>query len=408
MEQETATPAAAPAPASDDGFTYESASVPFEPAPLDTTAGAAPGAALQQGDAQETGEGDGEAVADAAASAAPTQTIVAKAPAGGKKRTTLAERTAELRRQTDRATYELRETERRIQERQAELARLTPPASARPATPARPDPQTSDATPPPHPNYRDFDTDELYETAVATWRAAMSHWQIARERGLERRLQSSVEARLQSEAHAKALERADAALVSRLDSTRKKYPDWDEKSKSDALASLTSPWYNPAEHGPLQTPFLSDLAQHHDDGPEFLYWLASHPEEAQTLADIRPTRPFRDALLHAPTLLPILQHFATPAGQKELQTLQTLHPVRLFQAIGALSVRLAAAPGGSAAGARHAITSAVPSGKPPGGSPGASGAGAHADPKSQSFDEWYAAENAREESARRRSAGISA
>jgi len=408
----------------DDGFTHESASVLFTPPPIDTTVGAESAAEAPPveavaidvvSDAEPPSDEQAEPpISDPSQESASLDT--APAPKSQKKKgPTLSERTAALKKDVDTLTYQKHQTQREMDEAAARLASMRAEVAdleakrTGPAAPTQPVPAVtaSDAVGPmpEHPKYRDFATDEEYETAVGQWRTDTATWQTARETALEQRITGGIDSRLTAAQRAEAARHADTALAQRIDAARAKYPDW--AAKTAALQRLRSAWYDPAAHGAgSTTPFLSDLAQHHDtDGAELLPWLGSDPARAQVLADLRPTRPLRDALVLAPSLLPLLDFFVTPDGARAFEELKGMHPIRMNHALGTLSARLMAASRGSAPAA-HAMTQAVPPAKPPVGMPGARGAGAPA--ATQSFDDWYEAENRRELAERKRLAGISA
>src|SRR3990167_2349222 len=412
-DEKTGAPAAG-----DDGFTHESASVSFDAPPIDTTVGATAAAepvAAREPDPTPVSEepADEPEVAAAAPVADASQesaSLATAAPVKPKKKgTTLTERTTVLKRDVDALTYQKHQAQRELDDLTAKAASLRAGLQPAPAAPPAPRPApAAEADPgpmPEPPKYRDFATDEEFAAAETTWRTAMGAWQTARDTALEQRITGGIDSRLtaaQAEAPAR---RAEAAMAQRLDAARAKHPDWAEKTA--ALRDLRSAWYDPATHGPATaTPFLSDLAQHHTaDGAELLPWLWADPARAQVLADLRPTRPLRDALVLAPSILPLLEFFATPDGTRAFEDLKRMHPIRMNHALGALSARLTAASPGPAPAA-HVMTKAVPPAKPPAGTPGARRDGTPPGP--DTFDNWYAAEDARELAERKRAAGLSA
>jgi hypothetical protein len=400
------TPAPAPGePAADDAsdFLFESASVAFVDAPTDTTVGRVeaepPLAEPVAAEAPPAQDGEVSASAPAAKGEGPVQPA-ATTPKTKKK----GDRPADLQRAIDKRTYELRETERKIAERQRELAALgtTTPK------PAAPEPTPAETAMPEPPKYRDFETDELFEAAVATWRTDMAAWQTGRETALEQRITTAVDGRFKSTATEADTHAAETRLRTTLGAVYAKHADWDEKV--EALGDLRSSWYEPSKHGESQTPFLTDLSKNrmaagHEDGAELLYLLASDPDRAQGLADLLPSRPMRDALIMAPAIQPLLDHFASDAGAEAFERINRMHPILLFQAIGALSAQLQTAPRGSVAAA-HPITSAVPPVKPPGAGPSARPAAPAVPGAMPPFDEWMASEDARDLAERKRSLGL--
>jgi hypothetical protein len=145
--------------------------------------------------------------------------------------------------------------------------------------------------------------------------------------------------------------------------------------------------------------------QQSDDPGEMLYWLMSDLDRARSLAELHPNRELRDAIVVASSPQQLLEHFATVEGRKDWEELKAMHPLRLNQALGALTTQLKAAPRDSAPAAPAPITAAVPSAKSPVGSPRARSAPASsAAPK---FDDWMAEEDAKERAERLRAAGLS-
>lgn len=346
--------------------------------------------------------------------AAPAEAVKPKP----KKSTDSHPRTAKLKHEIDTLTYQRREGERQLAElnRQIEGRRAAASRDAVLPTPTK----AADAyvPMPTVPKYRDYATDEEYETAVGKYHTDLAAWQTDQQTQLEQRITAGVESRFRGAGDDAAFQQA----VERLEATKAKVmaskPDWDEKRA--ALGSIQSAWYDPASHGPENTtPFLTDLArtlmmQGKDEGAELLYWLGSDPDRAQAVADLHPGvvrmrdgtvySPLRDALVHAPSVLPLLEHFATEDGQREFEALKQMHPLRINQAIGALSVRLAGASSGSPA-ASHPITKAHPSARPPVGTPGArsidTGTG-----KKPDFLTWKIDEDAKEILAQARAIGV--
>lgn len=424
----------------DSGFSSDSASVAFTPAPDDTTVGTEGGLDGGPSEMSASAEGvndggeevDGEEAAAAAAAEKPAAgkpAVEAKGPKQ-KKNVPLSERVATLKKEVDTLTHSKHKTNAELtadQDRLAtvrrELADLeakkralatgAPAADpAKPGVTATADEGTdADQELPEYPDYRKFDTDEAYEAAVGVWKKEAA--KVTRENAarLERRITSGVEARLEghsSEARAKEVE---GTVVATLDKVRtgKYAADWNEKAA--ALQGVQSAWYNPETHGQSRTPFLSDLSmsllmQGREEGGDILHYLGSDPDKAQRLADLLPTRPLRDALVNAPSVIPLLEHFATDEGAEEFEQLKRMHPLRMNQALGALFSRLAPASSGSGATVKHTITKATPSARPPAGSPGARTGSGASNATPPPFEDWNAAEDARELAERKRAAGI--
>ena len=387
--------------AADDGFTIESHSVPQEPVPLDTTekheyssTTAATDGVREPGDPPDadgtTTESEGtDATADKAA-ASPA----AKPPKKG----TIERRTAALTKDIDALTAKRTQAQQEYQQEQTRLATLRAEAAAVEAKLKPPAPPAAAAplARPDHPQYKDFETDEQYDAAVAAWRTKDQQWLDARDKALEDRITSGVDSRLQRQREAATAEEADAALVSRLDVAREAHPDWNEKV--EPLKDLQSSWYDKTQHGKATAYFLSDIGQNAEDGPEFLYWLGTvaleDPDRAQRLADLLPTKALRDVIiLSSPQKL--MEHFSSDEGVKEFNLLKAMHPDRMKLAVGALSARLSAADRGPAGLAPPPITKATPSAKPPAGAPPNLSRPA-ATGKAPPFLDWMAQEDEKE------------
>lgn len=399
---------------SDSEFVSESASVAFDLAPDDTTAGVVEDADEVVETAPVVAAADTSArAAEATGKRAPV--VAGATPADAKHDKPLSPRAKAIKKEIDTYTHAKHQVASELAAEQTRLTTLRAEIATAERTRTRP---KADATPvettpvadlmPEHPKYRDFDTDEAYEAAVGEWRTKSAAWDQQRIDALKTEITASVEARFTSHDGEAAARQAETTLISTLKKVRTSKADWDEKA--DAMRDLQSAWYDPTTHQGSTTPFLSDLSQSllmqgREDGAELLHWLGSDLERAQRVADLLPTRPLRDALVYAPSAIPLLAHFATPEGAVEFEQLKQMHPVRMLQAIGALSSRLAPVPRGSGAAA-HYITTAHPSARPPAGTPGARAGSGGAAGSSNTFDEWMAAEDAREQHARERLAGI--
>lgn len=338
-------------------------------------------------------------------------------PKTTKKDKSLDGRTVQLKHEVDVLTHAKHRTKSEVEAAERQLGDLKQQiaaheAKARGGAPAETPSQSqtdSDPPMPAFPDYRTFATDEEYETAKGKYHADLMTWQRGHSERLEKRLTAGLESRFKDVGE----ETQFAAAVQRLEVTRNKVrdskPDWNEKAAN--LQELQSSWYDPTRHGDAKTPFLSDLTRTllmagNEEGGELLYWLGEDLDRAQALADLFPTRPIRDALLHASSVIPLLEHFATDEGAREFEALKQMHPVRVNQAIGALSVRLTSASSGSLVKS-HPITMAHPSARPPAGTPGARSTTVASAGKLK-FDDWMTAEDARERKERERLAGMGA
>lgn len=405
----------------DDDFTIESHSAPdaFADTPADTTTTAEPVTALvAEGDQDETPETPVEDETPDASQQSESQLGKAEAkaaetPKPKANKTPLTKRTTQLKHEVDALTHAKHKTKAELdaaERRLADLNREITAREAKPAEKAQAEPGKGETAPlamPKVPNYRDYATDEEHEAALAKYYTDLDAYHIDQQTRLEQRITAGVESRFRSVGDDAAMQAAEERLVTTLESVRKDKADWQEKA--EALKEITSSWYDPAAHKEATTPFLSDLAKSRlamglADGGELLYWLGSDPDRAQVVADLLPNRPIRDAIVHAPSVLPLLEYFATDEGQRAFEAMKQMHPLRVNQAIGALSVRLTGASSGSPAGA-HPITKARPSARPPAGTPGARGSGG-APPGKQSFDDWMAEEDAKDLAKRKQLAGI--
>ena len=403
----------------DDDFVVESFSVKdaFDPPPDDTTERAEVAAPVEP---EATAEVDkGEEVAEAAEVLAGdeggevSESRLGKAEASAavppkpKNKVPASKRTADLKREIDSLTFQRRDAERHLAELKRQTEALARPAEATIEKPAVAAVEDKPIPMPTVPKYREFDTDEAYETAMAKYHADLSAAINDQQTRLERRITEGVESRFRSAGDDAAAEAAERRLVSTLDKVRAGKTDWD--ARAAGLKEIRSPWYNPDVHRDATAPFLSDLSKSRlsmglEDGGELLYWLGEDVDRAQALADLFPTRPIRDALVAAPSVIPLLEHFATDDGQREFDELKRMHPLRVNQAIGALSVRLAGASRGSLA-VSHSITKALPSARPPAGTPGAQGTTRPAG-KAPPFLDWMKSEDEKELRERKRQAGI--
>jgi len=429
----------------DSGFESDSASVGFVEAPEDTTAQATgqveddgdPGAtrelsASAEGVNAQGEEGDDKGAEEKGAKPEGQQgkpQAQAQAGKGKKANKPLTQRVGELKDDIDRLTHEKHKTAAEKDRAAAELAntraelakvqkeiadaKAAGTAAAPPADKAKPTAAAEDVEPE-IPDYRKFDTDEAFEAAMADYRTKHREWHNrqmdAAINKAKKDITEGVETRFKNNDAEAAQAAANTRMATTLTEVRASKPDWNEKR--DALKDIQSAWYDPKTHGDVTTPFLADLAQSrmmagNKDGAELLYWLGSDKARAQRLADLLPSRPLRDAIVRAPSVQALLEHFATEEGAEQFNSLRRMPPQDVFLAVGALSARLESAPGGPDTTV-HRITNARPSTSPRVGSPGAragSGGGSTA-ANSNSFDDWMAAEDAKEEADRKRLAGI--
>lgn len=405
--------------AADGGWDVDSASAPSELAPDDTTEAAiAAEAAAAAAAADQVDEADPDAdpeptVDDGHESAGREAATRRPAAPAGKKPKPVAPRLKSIQADIDRAIFKKSEAEREETETRTRLTKLRAElAETEGKRPGAPAPKTE--TPPPaakftearpvRPKYADFPDFDKFEEALGQWEGKVSEWEGRRDVALRTEIRDEItgglDTRLKTDresAEATASEqRYVQELNARLDAAKAKHPDWDTVKES--FADLRSSWYDPAKHGPSSTPFLVDLAMNNvDEGAELLHWLGSHPDEAQVLADLQPTRALRDALVMAPSPIALMAHFATDAGQNDWNAIKVMHPIRAAQAVGALSAQVAAASRGPAGLARHPITAALPSAKPPAGAPRAqTGPTSESGEPKDPFEKWMADEDQKE------------
>ena len=405
----------------DDDFPTESPSDPhaFDAVPADTTAGAE-AEPVAKVTAPVVEAEDADEAEDAIAAAADTPIDgqesnsrlgkPAKAPEPKPKanKVPLAKRTAQLKHEVDTLTFQRREAERQLTELNRQIAERK---TAAPTAPVAKVVETPAPAMPTVPKYRDFETDEAYEAAIGKYHTDLAAYHQTTLSAATTKLRDEIAQGVESRFKGAGEEAAFNTAVQRLQDTKAAViatkPDWDEKR--DALVDIQSAWYDPASMGADKTPFLTDVARTllmdgNAEGGELLYWLGSDPDRAQAVADLLPTRPLRDAIVSAPSVIALLDHFATDAGQREFEALKQMHPIRMNQAIGLLSARLAGASSGSPT-VSHPITKARPSARPPAGTPGAR-AGESPPGKMPAFDDWMKAEDAKELAERKRAAGI--
>lgn len=239
-------------------------------------------------------------------------------------------RTNALRKQIDKLVWEKNETAREVERLRAERARL--------ATPARTEPPRQSAIEKPapapaalkRPVFSDFEGKSEqpwkdYEAAVIDYEAKREAEIVAQ---LEDRTLKSVRAKLEREQAERAEADRQAAYDARLEKARALHPDFD-----DVVENLADPDETPV------TPFLRDLIEQHADGPELLYHLASHRDEAKTLATLPFTvAVFKFALRHSSDLPGLMSHFATHPD--EVHRLRSLTGEEQFVALGQLTARL--------------------------------------------------------------------
>ena len=388
-------------PAADPSWTVESFSAPADPAPSDTTVGREEAGARAEGsEATETPSGE-------SASAGETPTSGVSSPPPKKRKQTFQERIDELtgqRHSVERDLAAERARREALEARLDTLERGTTPAAAAGAT-TQPAASVSHvsasvaaAPMPTPPKYLDFESDEAYQAALTAWNGAMASWQTSREEALATRLRADLDQRFDTERQTAIRMAHEAAVNERARAMHAAHPDFAEHLEANAEV-----------FNEIKSPFLQDIVVSTDEGFELLNDLARTPAVALALGALPlPSRPLADAVRASPQARAIMKHFASDEGRLDFMRLRALHPVRVLAEIGRLEARLEAAVSGPASeGVTHPITQASPPAKPPGGTPRPRGAPASPSAApTDSFEDWYAAEQKRKLSERLRAAGL--
>lgn len=382
-----------------EGWDEESAGAPVQTADDDSTAhdGTAPDAGAgrkvdaqadqvdrsDQDDDGQADDGDDAADDQAATSEKPkAKAADAKADAAtpkkkGKDAVSQREsRLDELQRDINASTYTKHQLQRDIADLEARRAALSSgqpaqPGSAPAQTQSADAAQKADDLPPMQPSYADFSEEEEYQQAMQQWQKDMVSWS-------DRRIATGLETRMSAREQRDARMQAEREFASRMQATSNQHDDFGEAI--EAVGSLASPWAaaTPEKYvdiGPdgremfVPAPFLWDVIRNSQDGPEVLYYLGTHAEEAQALAELQPTTPIADAIIRSPSPVQLMAYFATPQGRQHFDQLKAMHPVVLNQQIGLLTAQVSAAPSGPTGPAPQPITAATPHARPPRGAP---------------------------------------
>jgi hypothetical protein len=270
-----------------------------------------------------------------------------------RRKLTAKERKGLLQAQFHALTRENYEIERSIAARKAELAALesgeTERATARAAKtetkPLEPEPVSADDEP-------DWDTYEAEGKSFTEFQKAHSRW-------LRETVSAEATARANKTADERvAQERARAEEVAirarfdaRLEQMIEAHPDFEELAKSlDDVDGETV----------RETPFIKAVVFNHPKGAEFLYHLASYPNEALILSSLPMTRPIMDAVKASSDPTALLSFFAQ--NQEEHARIAGLPPASALLALGRLTAEL------SVSGAKNgspAQTPPITTAKPP-------------------------------------------
>ncbi len=249
----------------------------------------------------------------------------------GEKLEVKSARAKEIRDEINRLTFERRELERI----NARLRQGTGPAPAAPAPkPKAPDQPVLSK----RPVFADYQGNEKYPDPWKAYEADDAAWLDAREahitKTVEARAIKTIEQRLAKQNAERAEIERQARYDERLERAKAKHADFDQ-----VIENLSDETKTPI------TPFLEDLLEQHPDGPELLYHLGSHPEEAATLATLPLTYAMMDALHNTSAPAQLLSYLATHPD--EVDRLRRKSGAGQLVALGELTARLAGAPVGS-------------------------------------------------------------
>lgn len=286
-------------------------------------------------------------------------------------------RVQKIRSKIGEATFELRETERRIQAAKEELAALDQAKQTRAASP-----QAQAGKP-------DWDK---YQEEGKTYQQFMDDRDAWLAADVESRLDAKRATDLKNEQQRLEHQRAEQmhsevahANGERMSKAAQDHPDFNEVIQN--VKDVTD----------LNAPFVYDVCLHHPQGAEVLYYLGQHPDEAQALVGLRShlTMPMMDAVQASEDPIPLLSHLAKNPG--EAARIAALPPSSALVALGRLMSQLEGASPAGSPPAAPAITQAAP---PP--SARVSGArnvgGAKTDPFAMSTDQF--SDYVREQNAR--------
>jgi len=255
------------------------------------------------------------------ASAAPTPEAPAETPAAEDAKTKKAKHLARqaeiqakinaIRRQQGEEERRLAEIERKIADRQAQLERVGQAKTDRAAS----DGDTHagvKALPPTRAELADMPVWAEYERDGKEFRdyeRDKAAWDEQRLEAREAKLRAELDTKVAEQARAKSeAERAskdEAAFFARVDAARAAHEDFDEVV--DALGDLR---YD--DHG-----MWRDVIQRHPQGPDVLYHLATHPDEAKTLMGFEWTMGAAMALLESEQVVGLTSYLAQHPDETE-------------------------------------------------------------------------------------------
>lgn len=196
----------------------------------------------------------------------------------------LARHKSRLQKRIDKVTYEKHTaySERDRERQRAEaLARELEALKAGKTEPAKAEPEPAKVETPvaakfdkPRPKQEDFETFDEYEKAVDTWRDEKAEF-IADQKA-EAKIQAREKAAKDAADKAaaeQALREREAAKQDRIQAARAKYPDWDTVAAKAADLQISGTMIAHIEASEM--------------GAELAYYFATHPEEAERVANIK-------------------------------------------------------------------------------------------------------------------------
>jgi hypothetical protein len=366
------------------GWETESHSTPTGETPDDTTLASRQAAATDDDDTPDkTATPPVKETDDAIATPPAKQTAAPdKKAKGGKRGESLQQR-------IDRSVAAQRKAERAAEAAEAKAAELAAsyeqqirdlqakrgaiPETGAPAKPATPPADDGPGDMPDVPQFADFDTDEEYRAAVATYKGALATWMTKHGEALERKITSGLDARLTAEQQQSQVQAHQTQVLGHLSAVRQKYPDFADKVAANAEVLQTiGPPQSHADMAKMGT-FVHDLVTTTgENGAEFYHDLISDPEYLHAVLELEgPTRVIADFVRESPASRALMRYFASSEGQSTYMKLRALPPLTVGREIGRLEGVLESADRGSDPRPTVSITRAHPPVKPPVGSPNA-------------------------------------
>lgn len=259
----------------------------------------------------------------------------------GKKKPTGSERVAEIQARIAAETRALHDARRAREAEQGELDRVKKEreAIAKPAEgEAKAKPTTDDEIP-------------VWSKWEEEEKGTFDEFMAARDAAVLKKTTKDIETRRAADEHARqGREHADAH-ARRIQKASEAHPDFIEKVREN-LKDVPS------------SPFVDLVVQHHEQGPDLLYYFANNTEAARVASTLVPSRPIADAIMQSDTPVELFAYFAENPG--ELQRLSGLRPASALVALGEVSAQLKSAKNGSLATV-PSVSNAKPPIRPVGG-----------------------------------------